>query len=81
MNFGRFVFAQLMDYVLRYQFQACVDRYDGNDYVKSFLCWDQFLCMAFAQFNLPRKSARHRNLPTLDTDPALPPGFSRSGSS
>jgi hypothetical protein len=32
-----------------YQFQTCVDRYQGNRYVKEFSCWDQFLCLAFAQ--------------------------------
>ncbi len=57
MNTGRTVFAQLMDYIPRYQFQVCVDRYHGNHYVKSFPCWDQFLCMAFAQLTY-RESLR-----------------------
>jgi hypothetical protein len=26
-----------------------VSRYDGEHKVKSFSCWDQYLCMAFAQ--------------------------------
>ena len=26
-----------------------VDRYQGHGYVKDFSCWDQFLCLAFAQ--------------------------------
>jgi len=30
-------------------FASCVERYDGERYVKSFSCMDQFLCMAFAQ--------------------------------
>lgn len=49
MNAGRTVFSQLMEFVSPYQFQLCVDRYHGNRYVKDFSCWDQFLCMAFAQ--------------------------------
>ena len=49
MNTGRTVFAQLMEFVPTYQFQLCVDRYHGNHYVKDFSCWDQFLCLAFAQ--------------------------------
>jgi hypothetical protein len=38
-----------MEFVPTYQFQLCVDRYRGNHYVKDFSCWDQFLCLAFAQ--------------------------------
>ena len=49
MNAGQTVFAQLMEFVPTYQFQICVDRYQGNRYVKDFSCWDQFLCLAFAQ--------------------------------
>jgi hypothetical protein len=49
MNAGRTVFSQLMEFVSPYEFQLCVDRYHGNRYVKDFSCWDQFLCMAFAQ--------------------------------
>ena len=49
MNAGQTVFAQLMEFVPAYQFQICVDRYRGNRYVKDFSCWDQFLCLAFAQ--------------------------------
>jgi hypothetical protein len=49
MNVGRTVFAQLMDFLPRHEFQKCVDRYHGNRKVRSFSCLDQFLCMAFAQ--------------------------------
>src|SRR5437588_275397 len=49
MNIGRTVFSQLMDFIPTYEFQLCVDRYHGNRYVKGFSCWEQFLCMAFAQ--------------------------------
>ena len=49
MNTGQTVFAQLMELIPTYQFQVCVDRYQGNRYVKDFSCWDQFLCLAFAQ--------------------------------
>ncbi len=49
MNTGQTVFAQLMEFIPTYQFQLCVDRYQGNRYVKDFSCWDQFLCLAFAQ--------------------------------
>jgi hypothetical protein len=48
-NTGQTVFAQLMGFIPTYQFQLCVDRYQGHRYVKDFSCWDQFLCLAFAQ--------------------------------
>ncbi len=57
MNLGRTVFSQLVDFLPTYQFQICVDRYQGNRYVKDFSCWDQFLCLAFAQLTY-RESLR-----------------------
>ena len=49
MNVGQTVFAQLLEFIPSYEFQLCVDRYQGNRYVKGFSCWDQFLCLVFAQ--------------------------------
>jgi len=57
MNIGRTVFAQLMDFVPVYEFRQCVERYNGNYKIKTFSCWDQFLCMAFAQLTY-RESLR-----------------------
>lgn len=57
MNSGQTVFSQLMDFVCPYEFRKCVARYRGNYKVKSFSCWDQFLCMAFAQLTY-RESLR-----------------------
>jgi hypothetical protein len=57
MNTGQTVFAQLMEFIPTYDFQICVDRYQGNRYVKDFSCWDQFLCLAFAQLTY-RESLR-----------------------
>ena len=57
MNLGQTVFAQLLDYIPSYPFQVCVDRYQGNRYVKNFSCWDQFLCLVFAQLTY-RESLR-----------------------
>ena len=54
---GQTVFAQLMEFVPTYQFQVCVNRYQGNRYVKDFSCGDQFLCLAFAQLTY-RESLR-----------------------
>jgi Domain of unknown function (DUF4372)/Transposase DDE domain len=49
MNSGQSLFAQLMDHLPTHEFRKCVQRYGGNHRVRSFSCWDQFLCMAFAQ--------------------------------
>ena len=46
---GKLVFSQVMDHAPQHLFRKCVKRYSGNRYVKSFPCWSQFLCMAFAQ--------------------------------
>jgi len=54
---GRFVFAQLMDFLPRHQFNKCVRRYQGNRRVRSFSCYDQWLCMSFAQLTY-RESLR-----------------------
>jgi Transposase DDE domain/Domain of unknown function (DUF4372) len=57
MNSGKSIFSQLMDFLPRYEFRLCVQRYNGNYKVKSFSCWDQFLSMAFAQLT-SRESLR-----------------------
>lgn len=57
MNTGRTVFSQLMDFVPFHKFCQCVERYKGDYKVKSFSCWDQFLCMSFAQLTY-RESLR-----------------------
>ena len=45
----KFVFTQLLSFIHLEQFQRCVRRYKGHYKMKSFSCWDQFLCMAFGQ--------------------------------
>lgn len=54
---GQIVFSQLIELLPTYEFRKCVERYQGNYYVKSFSCWDQFLCMVFAQLTY-RESLR-----------------------
>src|SRR5512139_1166292 len=46
-----------MDFLPAYEFHQCVQRYHGHYKMKSFSCWDQFLCMAFAQLTY-RESLR-----------------------
>jgi hypothetical protein len=57
MNVGKTVFSQLMEFLPQYEFQKGVERYQGNYKIKSFSCWNQFLCMAFAQLTY-RESLR-----------------------
>lgn len=57
MNFGKTIFSQIMDFMPVYEFQKCVERYNGNYKVKSFSCLDQYLCLAFAQLTY-RESLR-----------------------
>jgi len=49
MHQGKFVFAQFMCLVDRYEFNKCVDKYDGNHNVRELTCWEQFLYLTFGQ--------------------------------
>lgn len=51
------VFSQVMEHLPMHHFRKCVRKYDGNYKVRSFTCWEQFLCMAFAQLTY-RESLR-----------------------
>ncbi len=57
MNQGKTIFSQILDFLSKHKFRQCVDRYNGNYRVRSFTCFDQFLCMAFAQLTY-RESLR-----------------------
>jgi hypothetical protein len=49
MNTGRYLFAQLLDYLPKRDFDHCVQKYKGDYRTRRFSCYDQFLCMMFAQ--------------------------------
>jgi hypothetical protein len=57
MHSGRTVFSQVLDFLPKYEFNKCVQRYQGNYRMRKFPCYDQFLCMAFAQLTY-RESLR-----------------------
>ena len=57
MNKGQTIFSQIIDFLPKKRFRQCVKRYGGNYRVRSFTCFDQFLCMAFAQLTY-RESLR-----------------------
>ena len=39
MNFGKYVFSQVVSVINPNDFKICVDRYKGNYKVKDFTCW------------------------------------------
>ena len=51
------VFTQLTEWIPHYTFRRIVARHRGDYKVQSFSCWDQFLCLAFAQLTY-RESLR-----------------------
>jgi hypothetical protein len=51
------VFSQVTDHLPMHTFRRCVQRYQGDRYVKRFRCLDQYLSMAFAQLTY-RESLR-----------------------
>ena len=57
MNQGQTIFSQVIDFLQWKKFRQCVNRYNGNHRIRSFTCYDQFLCMAFAQLTY-RESLR-----------------------
>jgi len=57
MNIGKTVFAQVLEHLPLYEFKKYVKKYKGNCRVRKFSCYDQFLCLAFAQITY-RESLR-----------------------
>jgi transposase len=57
MNKEKTVFAQLMAFIPDYEFNKCVDKYNGNYKVRTFRCRTHFYVMSFAQLTY-RESLR-----------------------
>jgi len=51
MNKGKYIFAQLTDFLPRRVFDRIVENHLGNKYIRSFTCWNQMLCMVFGQLS------------------------------
>lgn len=49
MNQGKYIFAQLTEFLPRRIFDRIVQDHSGNKYIRSFTCWNQMLCMVFGQ--------------------------------
>jgi hypothetical protein len=49
MNTGKYVFAQVTEFLSTNDFTKCVSKFKGNYQVKHFTCWHQLMCMLFGQ--------------------------------
>ncbi len=49
MNSGKYVFAQLLQFVNKYEFKKFVERYRGDYRVRELNCWNQFIQLFFGQ--------------------------------
>jgi hypothetical protein len=49
MNQGKYVYAQIIEFLPQRIFDKYVNKYEGNKYIKHFTCWNQLLCMVFGQ--------------------------------
>ena len=52
---GKYLFAQIIEFLSPYQFQKYVKKHEGNKKVTKLSCWEQFLCICFGQ--LARKES------------------------
>ena len=49
MNSGKYVFAQILQFINKYEFEKCVSRYKGDYRVRELNCWNQFVQLFFGQ--------------------------------
>lgn len=57
MKKGKTIFGQLLSFLPGRQLRRIVKKYRGNYRVRTFSCWDQYICMMFAQLTY-RESLR-----------------------
>jgi hypothetical protein len=48
---GKYVFAQIIEFLPQKTFQRIVMKYKGDKYIKSFSCWNQLLIMMYGQLS------------------------------
>lgn len=49
MNSGKYVFAQVLSMINRYEFECCVKRYKGDHHTRELNCCNQFVQLLFGQ--------------------------------
>ena len=57
MHQGKFVFAQITEFLPHRIFDGFVQKHNGNKHIRTFACWNQMLCMVFGQLTT-RESLR-----------------------
>ncbi|WP_301922120.1 DUF4372 domain-containing protein, partial [Ferruginibacter sp.] len=58
MNTGRSLLSQILTHMPKYQFDKIIEKYEGNNKAQEFSCWEQYVCMVFAQLTY-RESLRN----------------------
>ena len=51
MNQGKYVFAQIANFLPQRVFDRLVVQYNGNHRIRHFTCWNQLMCMIFGQLS------------------------------
>jgi len=51
MNQGKYVFAQIANFLPQRVFDRLVSQYKGNHRIRHFSCWNQMMCMIFGQLS------------------------------
>lgn len=78
MHSGKYIFAQLIEFLPQKYFQRLVIKYEGDKYVKHFTCWNQLLVMMFGQLS-NRDSLRDlTNTISAHTNKSYHLGFSKN---
>ncbi|MDD4848523.1 MAG: IS4 family transposase [Bacteroidales bacterium] len=78
MHSGKYIFAQLIEFLPQKYFQRLVIKYEGDKYVKHFTCWNQLLVMMFGQLS-NRDSLRDlTNTISAHTNKTYHLGFSKN---
>lgn len=49
MHFGKFVFAQIVEFILQYESEKCVKRYNGDYHARSLNSYNHLLQLIFGQ--------------------------------
>ncbi len=49
MNSGKYVFAQILQFINKYEFEKCVTQYQGDYRIRELNCWNQFVQLFFGQ--------------------------------
>ena len=57
MNTGRSLLSQILTYIPKYQLDKIIEKHKGNYKAQEFSCWEQYVCMVFAQLTY-RESLR-----------------------